>query len=300
MQDVSFGFNQGEICCLLGLNGAGKTTLIKILAGLLEPDSGDARILGRDIRTHDRLIRQSVGLVNTNERSFYWRLSVRKNLLFFASLYGLQGKNASVRVDNVLSLVGLADLGKQRFDRCSSGQKQKVSLARALLASPKILLLDEPTSNIDIVAARKLRNLIRTRLVNSERMAALWCTHNLHEAQEVCDRVVILHQGRILADLSKQDLIGMGDTISIFQLEVIGYRPGILTMPKGEEQPVCIEENNRQIIRLQCAEKDIPRFLQQLVENRVQVYGCTSKVLHLEDFFERITEKEGESCCTRH
>ncbi len=300
LEDVSFAFDGGEICCLLGLNGAGKTTLIKILAGLLDPDKGDARILGHGLRTGNRTVRQHIGLVNTNERSFYWRLSVRRNLLFFASLYGLTGKSASLRVDEVLAQVDMGGLGRQRFDRCSSGQKQKVSLGRALLAGPKVLLLDEPTSNIDIVAAKKLRRLIRTRLVDQEGMAALWCTHNLHEAQEVCDQVVVLHQGKVLADLSRQVLLRVERTASVFRLEVSGYRAGLPAVPGVSETLSTLEDNGRQVVRIQCAEDTVPAVLNRLVENRVRVFSCTRETQNLEEYFAALTGRQDEPCCATH
>ena len=286
LDDVTFTVDPGEVCCLLGLNGAGKTTLIKILATLVLPDSGDAKVQGHSLLTAPERVRPLVGMVNSNERSFYWRLPLRKNLEFFGVLQGLKGRAGSKRLDVVLDLVELADVADKRFDTCSTGQKQRAAIARALLSDPQVLLLDEPTSNIDVLSAERLRTFIRETLIKGSGKAALWCTHNLHEAQEVCDRVLVLHQGRLVANHTFQEL---QQTLAYkhYLLTVQGY-----TSELDVQVPVEIEritqQGAHQILQVLAREEDIPMVLNALVHNGVRVYECRPERPDLESMFTRI------------
>ena len=189
LQSVSLTIKPGEIFGLLGPNGAGKTTLIKILATLILPDSGKASIGGFDLVANPQDVRSLIGLVNANERSFYWRLTGRQNLDFFAALWNLDKIEKAERIGNVLDRVGLAHKADTPFMKFSTGQQQRLALARALLPDPKILLMDEPTRSLDPVVAAMLRKFARDELVGKQGKTILWCTHNLAEARDVCHRL---------------------------------------------------------------------------------------------------------------
>ncbi|MBN2134868.1 MAG: ABC transporter ATP-binding protein, partial [Acidobacteria bacterium] len=154
VQDVSLNIKEGEFFGLLGANGAGKTTLIKLLCSLVIPTSGSAGIFGHDILKEEQAVKKLVGLVSSEERSFYWRLTGRENLEFFAALYHLDISQAGRRIDELLRIVGLDKHADVRFQGYSTGMRQKLAIARGLLSEPKILFVDEPTRSLDPVSAR--------------------------------------------------------------------------------------------------------------------------------------------------
>ena len=214
LSDVDLEIPPGEFFGLLGPNGAGKTTLFRILATLVLPDGGSAEVLGRDVREHDTEVRELVVSVIGNERSLYWRLSATENLELFGALHGLDRETRLRRARRLLELVELTDTGSKIVAEFSSGMKQKLLLARALLPAPKVLLLDEPTRSLDPLAARAFRKFLREEM--SERLGCtiLLATHDTDEAAELCDRVGMLHEGRLLAVGTVEELgqLLTGDT----------------------------------------------------------------------------------------
>ncbi len=194
---VHLRVHRGELFGLLGPNGAGKTTLIKMLCTLIVPTAGRARVAGHDL-SQEAAIKGAVGLVVSDERSFYWRLSARRNLSFFAAMAGLGRAETGLRVEEVLSAVGLSDLAGRRFGEMSTGMRQRLAIARGLLHRPQLLFMDEPTRSLDPLATARLHDLVR-RLVQDEGMTVLLTTHNLGEAESLCDRVALMHRGQIRA-----------------------------------------------------------------------------------------------------
>jgi len=188
---------EGRCHCLLGPNGAGKTTLIKVLATLVLPDGGRARVGGFDVEREPARVKAALGLAIGDERSFFWRLTGRQNLLFFAALDDLDRAAARERVDGLLDLVGLGAAAERRFNTYSTGMRQMLAFARALLTDARILLVDEPTRSLDPGSARRIRGFIRGELVGRQGRTVLWATHNLAEAGEVADDVSIIDKGRI-------------------------------------------------------------------------------------------------------
>lgn len=198
LDNVSLKIYEGELFGLLGPNGAGKTTLVRCIATLLIPDKGEIRIFGKDISKNANFARENIGLLTSGERTLYWKLSAIDNLRFFAALYGLSGKERDKRIDYLLELLGLKDVADERVEKYSSGMKQKLSLARALLHNPKILLLDEPTLGLDPAFARFIRNFIKEELIRKEKKTILLTTHYMDEADELCERIAFIHNGKII------------------------------------------------------------------------------------------------------
>ncbi|MCA1830738.1 MAG: ABC transporter ATP-binding protein [Actinobacteria bacterium] len=194
--DVEFGSLFG----LLGPNGAGKTTLIKVLTTLLLPTSGSARVGGFDVEREAHDIRERIAVVSGGETSGYGLLTVREQLWMFGRFYGIPSRVAKRRVDELLELVGLADVKHRKVGNLSTGMRQKLNLARGFLADPWILFLDEPTVGLDVAAARDIRSAIDDWIHAKPGRTILLTTHYLHEADELCDRVAIIHRGTILAD----------------------------------------------------------------------------------------------------
>lgn len=194
---ISFSMAQGEVLGLLGPNGAGKTTLINILSTLLTPTSGEVRVGGHDLRTSSEQARKLVGLVTSNERSFYWRLTGRQNLRFFAELYHVPEDEADGRIAEFLEALGLADFADRRFDSYSTGIRQRFAFARALLHKPRILFMDEPTKGLDPNASTALLQLIQERILKIWQPTIIITSHNLTEIETLCDRVAIVDHGRL-------------------------------------------------------------------------------------------------------
>jgi ABC-2 type transport system ATP-binding protein len=192
---LQFQVSAGEIFGLLGPNGAGKTTLLSILAGLLVPTSGEARILGR-LAAADPELRRHIGVV-PQDLAIYGELSARENLQFFGSLYRPGGRALEARVDEVLSAMGLADRADQRVETFSGGMKRRLNLGAALVHEPDLLLLDEPTAGVDPQSRNHLFEAIRR--INASGATVVYTSHYMEEVQALCSRIGILDRGRLIA-----------------------------------------------------------------------------------------------------
>ena len=197
LRGISFEVLQGEIFGLIGPNGAGKTTLTRVLATMVQPTSGTVSVHGYDSVLNEEEVRLQVGLASAEERSFYWRLTVRQNLMFFARLYGMSDREAGRRISDLLNLFDMGEYENRRFGELSTGNKQKMSIMRALIADPPVLLLDEPTRSLDPVAAATMRSVIRSLVQQDPTVSILLTSHNLSEVEELCSRVAILSNGQI-------------------------------------------------------------------------------------------------------
>jgi ABC-2 type transport system ATP-binding protein len=199
LSEVSFDVHAGEIFGLIGRNGAGKTTLTKIIATLVQPTSGTVTVNGYDSINDDKRVRAQVGLATAEERSFYWRLTVEQNLMFFARLFGLSDTLARRRIIELVSQFELKEIVTRRFGELSTGNKQRMAFARAMLSKPPVLLLDEPTRSLDPLAAARMRSLISRLAGGDPPVTILLTSHNLTEVEELCARVAIIGRGRIHA-----------------------------------------------------------------------------------------------------
>ena len=199
VQHVSCDVQPGEFFGLLGPNGAGKTTLFKMLATLTSPDEGWATVHGVDVTKDPRAVRRKIAPVAADERGLHWRLSALENLRLFATLYALRGSELQERIDEVLGVVGLRGAERRTVGTYSSGMRQRLLIARALLIRPRVLLLDEPTRSLDPVSARDFRQFLRAEVAGPARCTVVLATHSPEEALELCDRVAVLNRGRLLA-----------------------------------------------------------------------------------------------------
>jgi len=199
LRDVSFDVETGEIFGLIGRNGAGKTTLTKIVATLVQPTTGNVSVHGHDSVADDEHVRRQVGLATAEERSFYWRLTSEQNLMFFARLHGLSDRAAKQRIKDLFARLELDEVARRRFGELSTGNKQRLAVARAMLASPPVLLLDEPTRSLDPLAAASMRELIRSLATQDPPVTILLTSHNLAEVETLCARVAIISRGSIRA-----------------------------------------------------------------------------------------------------
>jgi len=287
LDGVSLRVAPGEIVGLLGPNGAGKTTLIKILATLILLDEGNADICGEDLTRHPDRVRRCIGLVNTSERSFYWRLTGRQNLSFFAALWNLCGTEKCKRVQAMLDLVGLAEKADLPFMKYSSGQQQQLALARTLLPGPQVLLMDEPTRSLDPAAAAGIRKFVKQTLVGRQGKTVLWCTHNLQEAADICDSLAIIDRGRLIAGGRTADIASMINLESSFTFKV-DHWPKDNSFDARLIPHNMIRNNGFVEVEVKGAEDHIPALIKQLIQNGVNVYQCTRKQIDLQRVFEKL------------
>ncbi|MHA1247383.1 MAG: ABC transporter ATP-binding protein [Candidatus Thorarchaeota archaeon] len=194
---VDLEVRRGEVFGLLGPNGAGKTTLIRLLVGLLTPTSGRAFVLGRDVTQDIDYIRERVALL-PQEAGIYERLTARENLVYYGGLYGIPEDELNRRADRLLDIIGLTDRQHHQVKSFSGGMKRKVLVARALIIEPELVFLDEPTTGVDTLGARVVRNMLK-KLSSQENRTIVLTTHDLHEVSELCDRVGILNKGQLVA-----------------------------------------------------------------------------------------------------
>lgn len=240
VDNVNIHVKAGEVLALLGPNGAGKTTTIRMLTTVLRPSQGTARVAGYDVLTNSSDVRSAVGVL-TEDHGLYERMHMIEYLDFFGQIYDM---DESIRKERILYLLGkfdLLDARDRRIGKFSKGMRQKLSLARSLLHSPPVLLLDEPTSAMDPASARLVRNAIKT--LRSEDRAIIVCTHNLAEAEELADKIAIIRAGRIIAlgtsSELKQKLLGPAEYRITFK-ESLNNRqlplpPDLDVMDKGSD-----------------------------------------------------------------
>ena len=193
---IDFEVHPGEILGLLGANGAGKTTTLRVLATILKPTGGTARLMGHDVLKEPEAVRRSLGFYSAST-ALYPRLTARETLEFFARVNRYPGDAVRQRVDALIQRFGIAEYQDARVDKLSSGMKQKVSIARTVAHDPPVLIFDEPSVGLDVINAIEMQKVVRQ--LGDEGKAILFSTHIMSEAEKVCDRIAIIHRGMILA-----------------------------------------------------------------------------------------------------
>jgi ABC-2 type transport system ATP-binding protein len=232
---ISFEVKRGEIFGFLGPNGAGKTTTIKILTGLIQPTEGTATIHGKDIRTHIVEIKKTIGVV-TEDSNLYDELSVFDNLRFVGQLYGVSQGEREKRIGELLKRFDLESKGKAKFATLSKGMKRKVTIAAALIHSPQVLFLDEPTTGLDVLSGRILRSMIKE--LKALGVTIFLTTHYIEEAEQLCDRVAILVNGTIKTVDTPKNLIAATNSKNLEEafIEITGLKEEIMLVEKERKR----------------------------------------------------------------
>jgi ABC-2 type transport system ATP-binding protein len=299
VEGVNIDIEEGEFFGLLGPNGAGKTTLIKMLCCLVLPTSGTARVLGHDVVKEESAVKKLVGLVSAEERSFYWRLSGRENLKFYASLYHIPHHKAMARIDELLNIVGLSEQADIRFTNYSTGMRQKLAIARGLLSQPQVLFVDEPTRSLDPVSAKAVRSFLKEK-VAGEKKTVILATHNLNEAEQLCDRLVIMNHGRVSALGSVKELRSLFQKKEKCELQVRNFSEAIMPQLRGIEGVLdCrVTGHNDGIADIQITMSKrssvLPRVLALMVNNGIEVCDCQLGELPLEEIFSYALDSGGK------
>jgi ABC-2 type transport system ATP-binding protein len=295
VDEVSLSVARGEVFGLLGQNGAGKTTLVRMLTTLLLPTSGSGHVDGLDITRDPRAIRARVGLVNGDERSFYWRLTGRQNLEFFGALRHLTPAATAAAVDRLAARLGLSDHLDRRFGTLSSGQRQGLAIVRGLLGDPAILFMDEPTRSLDPISADRLRRFVADVVVGELGHTVVLATHSMPEAEALCDRLAFIQDGRIVAAGSVAELrraIGYGTRCTLRLRDVptelparLARIPGTAAITAellGPDSP----DGATTVVRLDLRTPDaLPAVLRDLVDGGVSVLACETGELSLEAIY---------------
>ncbi len=288
LDKIDMEVDEGEIFGLLGPNGAGKTTLIKILCTLLSPTQGKAYVHGYDVEKEYGKIRGMINVVSGGESSGYGMLTVRENLWFFSQLYGFDGRETERRIDMLVKSLSMGDFADVRLNKLSTGMFQKFHLARGLINDPKVLFLDEPTLGLDVAAAREIRKFVRQWINEDSSRTILLTTHYMAEAEELCDRIAIIHKGRIIALGSPRELVERANPEKIFEVECKygGDLESILRSITGVKVSLRHDpETGFSKIRLVLVDADIDEVIKDLVSKGVSVLSLKRTVPTLEDIF---------------
>jgi ABC-2 type transport system ATP-binding protein len=215
VKGITFGIRQGEIFSLLGPNGAGKTTTLSMLACLLAPTRGDALVGGHSVRRAPEAVKRLIGVV-PQEIALYQPLTAQENLMFWGQMYGLGGAELRLRVDEVLTLVGLRERAKDRLQTYSGGMQRRINIAAGLLHRPQVVFMDEPTVGIDPQSRRNILDMVKD--LNQQGMTVLYTTHYMEEAEELSDRIGIIDDGQLIAlgtQAELTQLVGQEDVVEL-------------------------------------------------------------------------------------
>ncbi|MEO7021093.1 MAG: ABC transporter ATP-binding protein [Ktedonobacteraceae bacterium] len=293
VEHVNLSIPRGQVFGFLGSNGAGKTTTIKMICGLITPDTGSVHLNGYDVRSQRKQSMQQIGAVLEGTRNIYWRLSALENVMYFGRLKNFSGSRLKTEAERLLEELGLWERRNDLIRTYSRGMQQKVAIACALVANPPIVLLDEPTLGLDVEAAATVKEWVK-KLAKEQGRTVVLTTHQLDMAEELCDRVAIIRKGRLLADQPLADLLAFHkDT---YQLRVKGHIDNqLLDMPEG----------------MSCTYKQDETLLVGTIEDPMDLYTLLSQLRALnlpllsvdqiepnleEVFIQMITEdKQGET-----
>lgn len=280
---MNITLHQGEVFGFLGPNGAGKTTTVKLLNGMLTPTEGNCRVFDIDPAKNPEKVHALSGVV-TEHAQMYDNLTGLQNLVFFGSVFGIGTDKSEKRANALLEQLNLADAKNQKLSAYSTGMRQRLSLARAMIHEPKVLFLDEPTSGLDPESAQNVNHLIRS-LAKDKGITIFLCTHQLRYAQEICTRYGLIEEGKLLATGSLEELrskVLSGITVMITAS----------SLPKGLPNRKTGDQDFEMKVR---SEADIPSIVRQIVENGGDVYHVSAKRPSLEDIYFALTAKRKEA-----
>ncbi len=290
LQDLTMTVSPGEVIALLGHNGAGKTTTVRLVAGLLAPDEGTVRVRGLDPAVDGPAVRRRLGVLPAAP-VVDDRLTGAANLRFAADVFQVPTEGLNARITRALETYDLAERGNERVAGYSTGMRQRLALARVLLPDPEILLLDEPTSALDPVAARQVRRSL-TALARERDRTIVLCTHDLAEAEQLADRVIVLEHGRVVADGSPAALAarhGVGGIrleVAIDHLGVARRHLGALAAGEVETEP------GGRLRATGVAREMVPHLVRRLSDDGVAVYELRRLEPTLEDVYLAIHDRE--------
>lgn len=290
---VSFGVERGEILGLLGPNGAGKTTTIKMICGLIRPDAGTVLVKGIDNRRQRLQALRHISAVLEGNRNLYWRLSVRENLEYFAGNRGRSRRAAKADIDKLLVQFSLADKEKELVNNLSRGMQQKLAIAVAMLAGTDVVLLDEPTLGLDVETGYEVRRLLRD-IAHNEGRTVIISTHDMPVVQDLCERTVIINEGRVVVDDKVANLLKLFETRA-YELRLGAPLTARQTKKLEATFPIMSFENGdaKRVLKVNLEHgEDIYKLMDILKEARTPVESLDRTVIQFEQVFRQIVAKQ--------
>jgi ABC-2 type transport system ATP-binding protein len=287
LNGINFDVHQGEILCILGPNGAGKSTTINIMTGVLSKSSGEITFKGVPMDKQLRRYKQSLGIV-PQDITLYEELSAEKNITFFASLYGLHGKNLKKSVDDALFFAGLEQRRSDKVKTFSGGMKRRLNIACAIAHHPELVIMDEPTVGIDPQSRNHILNSIKA--LRNKGTTVIYTTHYMEEVEEIASRIIILDKGTIIAEGTTESLKESVSNERLYTIEVEenGKIPESKFYKIEGIKSVHLEENTIQISSVRGVE-NLDRIITLLTENGERIRNITSGTASLETVFLKLT-----------
>lgn len=291
---LSFGIEESEVFGLLGPNGAGKTTTVRMLAGLISPSEGQAKVRGYMIDKESLKVRETVGILTENP-SLYERLTAYENMDFFAEAYGVSGtKEKQNRIRELLDFFGLWKRRNDKVATFSKGMKQKLALARALVHKPPVLFLDEPTSGLDPESSKEVRDLI-AKLSHHEKSSILLCTHHLEDAEKLCSRVMIINKGKSVIVGTPDELRDRINSDPTVEISLKKLTPEIIEAAKKVTQVRQVKANkfgSKLTITLNDSQSGTPEIVKNIIEAGGMVLGVNIVRPSLEEAYLTLIKEE--------
>lgn len=291
VRGISFGVEKGEIFGVLGPNGAGKSTTINMLATMLLPTSGTAKIDGLDVVREVVEVRKRIGLCTSASR-FFWELTAKQILNYYAMLYGIDGPEKARKVEEMIDFFDIGEFQDRQFSQLSTGMKQKIALAKSLINDPVVWFLDEPTNGLDVEISRDVRRKIR-KIVKEKGTTVVLTSHYLNEVEEMCDRIALLNEGRIITIGNISGIkasLNFFDTIT-FRLEK-EHDADFLKRIRGIG--TVKTDGKRVQIRAKSSQRAIGRIIEHLERKGIRMHELEIRRASLEDVFFRLVREARE------
>ena len=299
LENINLKVNQGELFILIGPNGAGKTTLIKILCSLILPTRGRAYIKNYDVVKDSKKARSKIGFIVGEERSFYWRMTGKQNLEFFATLNNLPPKQINGKIQELLELVNLQNDANRLVKDYSAGMRQKLAIARGLINDPEILFMDEPFKSLDPVIAQNLKRFTKKKIVEEKGKTVFLATHNLHEAEMLGDRIAIIHRGRIKILGALEEIRKESGLRYLNSLKLANPAQELLAKIKQLEKVKKIDMDIAELgytskvveLEIEANEREISELIEKIVLWGGKILSCCPKKVSLENIYSRIIDE---------
>ncbi|NWF76202.1 MAG: ATP-binding cassette domain-containing protein [Nitrospirae bacterium] len=293
LDGINFTIRKGEVFGLLGPNGAGKTTTIRILSGLTRPSSGTATIMGYDVMNNPVMVKKSIGVVPETS-NLYPELTCFDNLVFAGRLYGMSTRNIKTKSKELLYMFGLQEKSDVPFGKLSSGMKRKLTVAASLIHDPPVLFLDEPTTGLDVMSARSLREIIQS--LKNRGITILLTTHYIEEADRLCDRIAIIVRGKIITIDTPEALKKSVGIEKAFDVKIISHAD-FIEKEFSKITTAFRYEKKEDVFRffINDLEAFIKEFSDFIKDNNLQIESINTVTPSLEDAFVEITGLKRET-----
>ena len=293
-QDIAFGIKPGEIFGLLGPNGAGKTTTVKMISGLVRPDTGTVYVDGLSVERKRLQILKKVGVVLEGTRTSIWPLTPYENLMYFGNLKNVRGSVLKSRATELLHFIGLKEKMNTQVRRLSRGEKQKLAICIALIADPPVILLDEPTTGLDVQSSRNIKDKV-LEMTRQQGKCVLVTTHDMNVAQEICDRVGIISHGKLIACKRTEELLDIfSDQVFEFRLDRLLTKEDLAGVP-GIREVEAFLDGNECIANIMVESEMSARsealygIVQRLRDRGYQLHSVSQRQQSLENVFLHLT-----------